>query len=77
MHSMHGMQVHGALNPIASPRTLLGVHHAFLPHERYESQGAIINAVAHSLSAQSLISAKEEGGTSNFSPRIFSKEHLG
>ena len=42
-----------------------------------ESQGAIINAVEHSLSAQSLISAKEEGGTSNFFPRIFSKEHFG
>jgi len=41
-----------------------------------ESQGAIINAVEHSLSAQSLISAKDEGGTCNFSPRIFSKEHF-
>ena len=30
-----------------------------------ESQGAIINAVEHSLSAQSLISAKEEGGTAH------------
>ena len=42
-----------------------------------ESQGAIINAVEYSLSAQSRISAKEEGGTSNFFPRIFSKEHFG
>ena len=30
-----------------------------------ESQGVIINAVEHSLSAQSLISAKEEGGTAH------------
>ena len=30
-----------------------------------ESQWAIINAVEHSLSAQSLISAKEEGGTAH------------
>ena len=41
-----------------------------------ESQGAIINAVEHSLSVQSLVSAKEEGGTCNFSPTNFQQRTL-
>ena len=38
-----------------------------------ESQWAIINAVEHSLSAQSLISAKEEGGTTHRPNPFFAK----
>ena len=53
------------------------MHKGMQVHGAPAFQGAIVNAVEHSLSAQSLINAKEEGGTSIFSTRIFSKEHFG
>ena len=41
------------------------MHKAMQVHGALNPKWAIINAVEHSLSAQSLISAKEEGGTAH------------
>ena len=64
--------IHNTQNRSAKPKHYNNKSHAqgYAGARGSESQWAIINAVEHCLSAQSLISAKEEGGTS-YPPQPF------
>ena len=64
--------IHNTQNRSGKPKHYNNKSHAqeYAGARGSESQWAIINAVEHCLSAQSLISAKEEGGTS-YPPQLF------